>query len=434
MRHACQFAAIGFAVAIGLAPCAVAADDSLASLPPSSIAEQSRSIQRAGELALRRGDFDAARQAFSRAAALQPSYARAWWGLGRVEKLHFRRDAARDFFAAAYRLDPRDPEIILSYLDYVTDPASRAVLLRNVVYLARAAMPRHAELAATRLAVEKRLEGREAGALASGYRGYRLHLAGFRPSGASEHGLLVTARINGGRPLRLLLDTGARGLLIRKAAARDLGLEPIVESQVGGLGDGSAVESTLSLARRVAFDDLEFRDCLVEVSGEAPARGVDGIVGPSLFERFVVRIDGRERELELMPRGGEESLANGSHVLDLDRLLLVRARMGSGKEGWFLLDTGAAFTAISAKEAPAALRAGSADVAGMQGAAMANRLSPVALQVAGKSLADPEAIALDLGRLSEREGVEIAGILGWSAVGRWPMTIDFRTGSVSLGR
>ena len=55
------------------------------------------------------------------------------------------------------------------------------------------------------------------------------------------------------------------------------------------------------------------------------------------------------------------------------------------------------------------------------------------LQVGGRVLAEHEAVALDLGRLSQREGVEISGILGYSTLSRWPVTIDFRSGMVRIG-
>src|SRR5206468_9827071 len=135
-----------------------------------------------------------------------------------------------------------------------------------------------AERATAQLQIEAYLGGRPAGALASPPTSYRLPLSGFHPADATPRGLVVTARVNGGRALRLLLDTGARGILLNKSAARGLGLEPIVESQVGGFGASGAPDSTLSLARSVAFGQLAFHDCLIEVSARGVASGADGIL------------------------------------------------------------------------------------------------------------------------------------------------------------
>ena len=427
MKWVCQFAGIAIAAAMILIPRtqAAAADNRLPSLPSGFPA-------RSGETSLRHGDFAAARLAFEEAAARNPSDARAWWGLGRIQQLHFRREAARDLFSKAYRLAPLDPEIVRSYLDFVGDPNARSVLLRNLIAITENTHPESARWAQARLELEDRLAGRETGVLSSAYADYRIPLGGFRPAGSGERGLVVAVRVNGGRPLRLVLDTGARGILIHASAARDLGLEALVEAEVGGFGVGGAIKSTLSLARSLSLGDLEFRDCLVEVSANRIAAGVDGVLGPSLFERFVVRIDPRSQILQLTARKENEA-PRGDQAVGLDRLLLVRAEVASGRAGWFLLDTGAAFTAVAADSVTPVARSGDLQLAGLQGIAGASRISQVWLRVAGKAMADSEAVALDLAGLSRKEGIEISGILGYSALSRWPLTIDFRTGRVQIG-
>ena len=455
MRWVGQVSRVGITVAIGLIPLILAADDSTSPVTiRSAAAAQGRALLRAGrlteaehavrtahqagdeaawslsgELSMRRGDFDAARHDLETAASLNHANARAWWGLGRIEQLHFRRQAARDLFARAYRLDPSDPEILLSYLDYVSEPAARAVLLRNVVALSRESEPERARHALGRLQTESRLAGREPGALASAYTTYRIPLTGFHPVGSGQHGLIVMARVNGGRPLRLVLDTGARGLMLHRSAASALDLEPLVASQVAGLGSGRPADATLSLARSVTFGDLEFRDCLVDVTSRELSAGADGILAPSLFARFLIRIDPKARMLKLTPHA-EEDVAASQNALDLDRLLLVRAEMASKRQGWFLLDTGAAFTAVAADLAIPGARL---NIAGPQGAIGAFRVSPIAVRVTGRLLADTDAIAMDLRGLSQREGFEIAGILGYSTLSQWPVTIDFRSGQVQIG-
>jgi tetratricopeptide (TPR) repeat protein len=384
-----------------------------------------------GEVRFRRGDFEGAGRAFETALASNPDNARAWWGLGRIEQLHFR-PAARDLFAKAYQRDPRDPEIILSYLDFVQDPASRAVLLRNAAMLARSSMPERAEHTVARLKLEAYLEGRQPADLASPYTEYKIPLSAFHPSDAAQHGLIVTARFNGGRRVRLVLDTGARGILLHQSAARGLGLEALATATISGFGEDDALPANLMLARRVAFEKLEFRDCPVQVVRREITPGADGILGASLFERFRLRIDPHSRLLELTP-GDETGPADMPRAVGLDRLLLVRANIDRGGDGWFLLDTGAAYTALSPSlSAPRSLpqRLG---LNGMQGAAGALRLAPVGLRIGGRELAEREPVALDLAAISQREGVEISGILGYSTLSQWPVTIDFRSGLVRFG-
>src|SRR5689334_10231974 len=129
-----------------LATLAAGADESIAPAPITT-------RPRTGELHFRRGNFDQARAAFEAAVQSDPDDARSWWGLGRIEEIHFRRDRARDLFAKAYRLDPRDPDILLSYLEYVADPPARAILLRNVASLSRDSNPDRAAAAIAQLAI-----------------------------------------------------------------------------------------------------------------------------------------------------------------------------------------------------------------------------------------------------------------------------------------
>src|SRR5437016_3296746 len=82
----------------------------------------------AGQAQFRRGDFVEAAKTFAAAVEVNSDNARAWWGLGRVAEIQFQREKARDLFARAYRLNPRDPGIAWSYLEGITGVDARAVL------------------------------------------------------------------------------------------------------------------------------------------------------------------------------------------------------------------------------------------------------------------------------------------------------------------
>src|SRR5689334_1704991 len=100
----------------------VAAADDPGTLPPTigvSGAAQAKSLITYGQTQVRRGDFEGAAKTFASAAEFDPANPRAWWGLGRIAEIEFHREQARDLFAKAYRLNPRDTDIVLSYLDGV---------------------------------------------------------------------------------------------------------------------------------------------------------------------------------------------------------------------------------------------------------------------------------------------------------------------------
>jgi tetratricopeptide (TPR) repeat protein len=394
-----------------------------------------------GEIHFRRANFPEAARAYKAAITLNPENARAYWGLGRIEQVHFRGQRARDFFSTAFSLNHRDIDIILAYADFVTDPASKSILLDNVAHLARLDQPERAERAVAQRQIHERLQGRTPSRLASPYAAYRLPLTGFRPNTSAQDGILVSARIDGGKPLRLLLDTGARGIVIDARAARNLALETIVDSRLGGFGDTGTGESRVALAHTVAFGDLAFEECLIEVSGRSLTAGADGVLGADVFSRFRIGVDARARVLQLTPFDDAAATPlDGSHpsvpAIGIRNLLLVKARVEGGKEGLFLVDTGAAFTAVSREYLPPTQHPGHpVELMGAQGPLSgASRVGPLAFHVGGLPLVENAPLAMDLRAISQLEGIEIAGILGYSTLGKSPFTIDLRNGVVEFAR
>ncbi len=390
-----------------------------------------------GEIEFRRANFAAASSAFAGALEQNPENARAHWGLGRIDQLHFRADSARNHFSRAFSLNNRDIDIILSYAEFVSDPGARATLLRNAAILAQHEQPERAEHAVAQLRILERLQGRAPGRLASAYAAYRLPLTGFHPAGANRDGVLISVRMNGGKPLRLLLDTGARGLSIDSRAARKLDLETITASGLRGFGDSGSAGSHLALARTVSMGDLVFEECLVDVSDHILTDAADGVAGVDLFERFQIHLNPTARVLELTPfEDSAAGPANSISALGLRNLLLVNARMDGGKEGLFLVDTGAAFTSVARRMVPATVLQGRPiDLQGAQGwLGGATRVGPLEFQVGGRSIVDLAPVALDLRQISQIEGVEISGILGFSVLGRSSLKIDLRNGKVEFAK
>ncbi len=62
------------------------------------------------------------------------------------------------------------------------------------------------------------------------------------------------------------------------------------------------------------------------------------------------------------------------------------------------------------------------------------RVAPLAFRVGGLALVEQAPLAVDLRSISQLEGIEIAGILGYSMLGKTPFTIDLRTGIVEFAR
>ena len=372
----------------------------------------------------------------------------AFWDSGRIEDLHFRRAAARDYFAAAYRLDPRDPQIIRSYAAVVRNRDAESTLLRNYIALGgedRAGL----ESAAGRIQVNQQLGDRETGTLESPYRAYVLPMKPYCPT-ARPAGMLLTVTINDAKPLRLIFDTGAEGVVIRGKAAEKLGLEFLGSKEFHGLGSGERVHGKIGLARSLSIGELRIKNCLIDVSESLPAGDADGVIGPALLQRFLIRFSASQGRLELLPFAEETDVAmerpwqasnrtippgmeRFTEAVHVDHLLLVKARIDGETAGHFLLDTGAAFSLIS-RELALPGQTGSASITGLSGRSGGERVSPVRFQFAREPLVDSDAIAYDLRGMSSQTGVDVSGLIGYRALSQKVLTINYRDGLIDTGR
>src|SRR5262249_14605540 len=134
-----------------------------------------------GDALLRRGQFTAASETYQKALTFEKNLARAYLGLGRLAEFEFHREQARDRFAQAFRLDPKDPDIIFAFARHCHDPQARRTLLLNAIVLARDTQPALAEGALAKLKLELRLGGGTPNRLVSRLANYTLKLSGYFP-------------------------------------------------------------------------------------------------------------------------------------------------------------------------------------------------------------------------------------------------------------
>jgi len=399
-----------------------------------------------GDTAYRSASFEQAESLYRQALDLDPKCSRAMLGLGRIEELRFARAAAHDHFAAAYHLSPADPRIIRAYASVAPNRTAEAILLKR--YLAVGGDDRESlEDAVGQLQMSRQLGEREIGALESPYQSYVLpmttYFAAWRPAS-----MLLLVRINGGKPLRLIFDTGAEGVVISRRAAEKLGLEYLGSKQFRGWGSGPSSEGRMGLAQSLSIGDLRMKNCLVDVIDSLPAPDADGVIGPALLQRFLIRFDAGRRRLELTPFSEEASFTqdrpwwgvNRSIPAGMERytklirwghFLLTPGRVDGGF-GYFLIDTGAAYSLVRPRGLETSMRNAVFGANGrLEGA---SRAQPVQFQIAGQPMTDSEAIASDLGALSGRAGIEISGVVGYPALSGRVLTINYRDGLIDAGR
>ncbi len=286
----------------------------------------------------------------------------------------------------------------------------------------------------------------------------------------------LTVALNGHKT-KLLLDTGASGLLVDRRVAEKAGITKVSDWKVGGVGDKGSSDSYLGYADSIKIGDLEFRDCDVEVLEKRSVLGDDGLIGSNVFEDFLVDIDFPHQKLKLTPlplppnaTAPEISLATDrgdsgprseptqpnssstdkplstdlqfqdryigpemkgySPVFRFAHHLLVPTKIGNAPSKLFLLDTGAFNNAIS----PAAAREvtkvhGDSEtfIEGLSGSVKkvysADKLT---LEFGHLRQANEDMTSWDLTKLSEEDGTEVSGFLGFVMLHLLDIKIDYR--------
>ena len=398
----------------------------------------------AGEVLFRRGDFAQANEEFTNAAELNRQLARAWWGLGRVAECAAMSRTAVDDYKRAYELDPKDPAIAAAWILRLHGKE------RDSAFQAYQAAAGTAELKDLQQQIElaKALDGREIMALASPYRASQIPLRSFVSDATHMRTYGLQVMVNG-TAVNLVLDTGAAGIVLSQPAAERAGLARVAESTVQGIGDGAKpAESYRAIAEHFRAGDVEYRNALVNVTGQSLAGVEDGLIGANVFSEFLITLDfgGGKLRLDPLPgyRAGElqdrmdiPAMRNATRAFRFGHVLLIPAKVNS-HPGLFVLDTGAARTLMSydmAAEASNVNRDERTGIRGLSGrVGDVYRTGTVMLEFGGFEQRNMGMTAIDTWMLSHRLGTEISGFLGLPVLDFFTLTIDYRDGLVKFQR
>jgi predicted aspartyl protease len=269
-------------------------------------------------------------------------------------------------------------------------------------------------------------------------RSYALKLGSLFIPPSSVTGLFVRARIDGGPALRLLLDSGAQSIVLDKRAAAKSGYSGGSELDLVGVGTSPKV-ARMAKARTVEVGDLELHDCgLIIVDGKL-LDGIDGVIPLSLFSGFLVRLDipGKTLDLGPYPTDGPPGGLDFSHARASNNLLFIRGFVNDSTEGYFLLDTGAFYNAISERTARALrlprMFASSVPLQGGAGAVDGKMYSSeVRFRFGSRVLLTTQVVVVPLDQLERYHRMEVEGVLGFPALSESVLSIDYRNGLVRI--
>jgi predicted aspartyl protease len=296
-----------------------------------------------GDALYRRGDFDEAGQAYRQAEAADPNEASAHFGIGRILRTEGRYAEAASSFSRAAALGPDVPKHLRVLANHLALRADAITLLDRYLELTRTLPGRGGEDEATVRNVEAWLA--------------LLRRMGDRPLSHMARAEPVTAPLRRGdrQPsLRLgvgtlknqpfVFDTGATGVTISPRLASRLRLEPIRPFTITGTGAARTETGDL-----VVLDRLTVGDGIVIENVPAtvrePTGPEEGLVGPSLFASFDVRVDLRGGKVSFHRRGSAPE-GRVEPFRNVGGQIVIRAEL-NGVPLNALVDTGATSTLIA---------------------------------------------------------------------------------------
>jgi predicted aspartyl protease len=440
-----------------------------------------------GEVYFRQGKISEAEDQWIKVINSGHEDARAYLGLARVRWALSMYKSGWGLIDKAHQLDATDPEIRsrwigrlsraerIKYLeDYLAgqtndDAEARAAMQHYLEYLkARERDPRGAcHLVSHATSTETKL--------------VRLLVD---PTHLRGYGLSVVVN---GQKSKLLLDTGASGLVINRSLAERAGVTRLSDTDIGGVGDKGNKSGYMGLANSFRIGELEFQDCPVQVLEQRSVTGEEGLIGADVLSAFLIDIDFPNEKLHLgdLPQRPEEIAAKitlqtenddsnspgqepaentaqqttpatstaPSHSGPQDRYiapemksytmvyrfghhLLVPTLIGNAPVKLFLLDTGASTNLISTSAAGEVTKIHGDPrtvVKGISGSVKdVYRADKAVIQFGHLRQQNQDLIAFDLTHMSDRLGTEASGVLGFTTLRILDIKIDYRDGLVDF--
>ncbi|HTU51477.1 MAG TPA: aspartyl protease family protein [Acidobacteriaceae bacterium] len=439
-----------------------------------------------GEIRLRQGRLTEAAEAYQTSLRFDPCLARTrydWYQLLWIESM---RATGYQQLKAAYKLDPDDPDIHLSwierlplseriqqiddYLEKTADiPADQQRSLKEYVSQLRAAIA--AKNGGCRLASHSVTET-------------SLPLEGLATDVYHRtNGMGFEISVNQKANAELELDTGLSGILLNHDTAEKAGLVPVTSDTISGLGDQKSMSGYWAYADDLRIGSLEFKDCLVEVSDTPSIVGKDGLIGADVFENYHVKLDFPAHQMtlsQLPPIPGEHANHGASlnasgvgnatpdpsspdvmhepttpapeiHYVDryigpemqlwspfarVGHQIFINGELKDKKPRLFLLDSGSSVSILSI---PAAESAGSVhsdtqdSLTGLSGR-VANLYTEGGVDLDFARLRAPlkDVLVINMDGLSTEAGVEVSGIIGLQTLRYLTVDIDYRDGLIHV--
>jgi tetratricopeptide (TPR) repeat protein len=438
-----------------------------------------------GEVWFRQGKITAAEKEWVDVINAGHSDARAYLGLARVRDSVAMHKSAKTMIDKAHALDAEDPDI-QSYWIRTLERADRIKYYE--AYLAgdnNLGAEERTELQSYLSYLKQRATQPGSCQLVSKVTATQTPLARLLMDPTHLRGYGLSVALNGTKT-KMMLDTGASGIVVNRRLAERASITKLAETRIWGVGDKGAKDAYIGTANSIRIGELEFHDCPVEVVESRSVAEEEGLIGADVFEKFLVEIDFPNEKLKLKelpqrpgqpeerlaldnseeggddssvavspdakPRGTDsplEAQLSGpqdryiapemqpfTRIFRFGHDLLVPTRIGDAPSKLFLLDTGALNNAISPQAAREVTKVqGDSDtiVKGLSGSVKkVYSANQAVIQFGHLKQENQDMLAFDTSAISDSNGTEVSGILGFAMLRFLDIKIDYRDALVEF--
>lgn len=459
---------------IELGDVAAAAEQAQAAL--SAHPESAAANTAQGEVLFRQGKIPEADKAFAKATQLDPCYAPARMQIARVARVSSMYATAQKAITVAHALNQRDPDITYAWIH--TLPRKQQVAELKRIAQGIAADSESGRRLAGEIAYDEEAisgEGQHKCELVSSVDSTKIPMAPIMWDASHVETWGLETQING-QSARLVLDSGASGLVVGHAFAAHAGLKMAEATEMGGFGDHGPQKSHIAYAETIKIGNLEFHDCRVDVSDRREVVGMSGLIGTDVLRHYLISVNYPEHTLALGPLparpssraeatnldteeeqgGGQPSegtsaataqggpqdryiapeMKEWTQIFRFRHMLLISTLVNDIPEGLMVLDTGdaAGFTlSYAAAKNVTHARADNLDtMRGLSGKVEHMSMGGHVTAKFGRALVPMADILVQDFGMSQAIGTEISGFIGAPILNGLVFQIDYRDGLVNF--
>ena len=420
--------------------------DALATQLEQSFPNSADVLSARGDLAFYRGDVVRAERLWIAALKASATDARAYFGLYRLYRSASMYFSARIRVLKAYELDPTNLPIARVWFSLLTPDKQKELFEQYRRF--NEPLTGDEELSQDfDESIRKELNGRQMFEPVNPPAEVTLKLGKFGDP-RQARGVSLEVRLNGQKPLHLLFDTGASGIMISTRAAEKFGLKLVGATEAWGIGDQGAKMVNGAISEGCSVGPIEYKNCFLRALAGRNVADEDGLIGADFFAAYVLTIDFQRLTLHLKPqpvripraqafdRTVPEDEKDFSPVFRFGHHLMLPTVANDRLAGLFLIDTGSNVSVMDTIYAQEAGKVHEDDRTVLKGiSGKAKRVweaNDALLQFAHFKQHNLGMIVADLNNSGKPSEVRMSGIFGLPVLTLFRLSLDYRNGLVKF--